>query len=119
LNYTPQATIVRLIAIGSINAYLTSWLLYLCGGKELSWIIVSTTLTLLYHSLHPRLLISKETSLSISVFSVASFTSMVILLLDYHLGKEIHDPPVPLFVFGKRLWEDLIVLFRRLFGDGR
>lgn len=34
LNYTPQATLVRLLTINSINAYITSWVLYLSGGSE-------------------------------------------------------------------------------------
>lgn len=34
LNYTPQATIVRLLAINAVNGYLTSWVLYLSGGSE-------------------------------------------------------------------------------------
>ncbi|TGO22676.1 hypothetical protein BPAE_0159g00230 [Botrytis paeoniae] len=33
LNYTPQATIVRLLTINLINAYTTSWILYLSGGS--------------------------------------------------------------------------------------
>jgi hypothetical protein len=34
LNYTPQAAIVRLLTINSMNAYITSWVLYLSGGSE-------------------------------------------------------------------------------------
>lgn len=34
VHYTPQATLVRLLTINSINAYITSWVLYLSGGSE-------------------------------------------------------------------------------------
>ncbi|PMD46406.1 hypothetical protein L207DRAFT_577266 [Hyaloscypha variabilis F] len=110
LNYTPQATLVRLLTINSMNAYITSWVLYLSGGSEdprlllPAWISIATTLTFLYHITHPRLAILKETSLSISVFSIASFISMVSLLLQLHLTRE-NEPPVPLFIIAKHCWE--------------
>ncbi|KAH8782339.1 N-glycosylation protein-domain-containing protein [Hyaloscypha sp. PMI_1271] len=110
LNYTPQATLVRLLTINSMNAYITSWVLYLSGGSEdprlllPAWISIATTLTFLYHITHPRLAILKETSLSISVFSIASFISMVSLLLQLHLTRA-NDPPVPLFMILKQCWE--------------
>lgn len=34
LNYTPQASLVRLLTINALNAYITSWVLYLSGGSE-------------------------------------------------------------------------------------
>ncbi|KAG4434372.1 hypothetical protein IFR05_010146 [Cadophora sp. M221] len=110
LNYTPQATLVRLLTINSMNAYITSWVLYLSGGSEdprlllPAWISIASTLTFLYHLTHPRLAILKETSLSISVFSIASFISMVSLLLQLHLTRE-NDPPVPLFGIVRVCWE--------------
>lgn len=110
LNYTPQATLIRLLTTNSVNAYITSWVLYLSGGSEdprlllPAWISIATTLTFLYHLTHPRLAILKETSLSISVFSIASFISMVSLLLQLHLTRA-NDPPVPLFEIAKRIWE--------------
>ncbi|CZT08447.1 uncharacterized protein RAG0_13528 [Rhynchosporium agropyri] len=110
LNYTPQATLVRLLTINSLNAYITSWVLYLSGGSEdprlllPAWISIASTLTFLYHLTHPRLAILKETSLSISVFSIASFISMVSLLLQLHLTRE-NDPPVPLFGIGRLCWD--------------
>lgn len=110
LNYTPQATLVRLLTINSVNAYITSWVLYLSGGSEdprlllPAWISIASTLTFLYHLTHPRLAILKETSLSISVFSIASFISMVSLLLQLHLSRA-NDPPVPLFLIVKQCWE--------------
>jgi hypothetical protein len=110
-----------------MNAYITSWVLYLSGGSEdprlllPAWISIATvssnfplteyptsnpeqTLTFLYHITHPRLAILKETSLSISVFSIASFISMVSLLLQLHLTRA-NDPPVPLFLIAKQCWE--------------
>ncbi|XMA15966.1 hypothetical protein WAI453_008757 [Rhynchosporium graminicola] len=110
LNYTPQATLVRLLTINSLNAYITSWVLFLSGGSEdprlllPAWISIASTLTFLYHLTHPRLAILKETSLSISVFSIASFISMVSLLLQLHLTRE-NDPPVPLFGIGRLCWD--------------
>jgi hypothetical protein len=34
INYTPQATIVRLLTINAVNAYVTSTVLSLSGGFE-------------------------------------------------------------------------------------
>ena len=48
VNYTPQATVVRLLTINAVNGYLTSWALYLIGGAEdprlllPAWIGIST-----------------------------------------------------------------------------
>jgi hypothetical protein len=101
---------VRLLTVNSINAYITSWVLYLSGGSEdprlllPAWISIASTLTFLYHLTHPRLAILKETSLSISVFSIASFISMVSLLLQLHLTRA-NDPPVPLFLIVKWGWQ--------------
>ena len=113
LNYTPQATLVRLLTVNALNAYITSWVLYLSGGSEdprlllPAWISIAATLTLLYHLTHPRLAILKETSLSISVFSIASFISMVGLLLQLHLtrvdGKQWAQ--VPIFAILGWLWK--------------
>ncbi|KAG9247407.1 N-glycosylation protein-domain-containing protein [Calycina marina] len=110
LKYTPPATIVRLITLNSLNAYITSWVLFLSGGSQdprlllPAWISIATTLTFLYHVTHPRLAILKETSLSISVFIFASFISMCSLLLQLHLTRE-NDPPVPLFGIANKVWE--------------
>jgi hypothetical protein len=113
-----------------MNAYITSWVLYLSGGSEdprlllPAWISIAAvliphllplqprsniavskqTLTFLYHLTHPRLAILKETSLSISVFSIASFISMVSLLLQLHLTRA-NDPPVPLFLIARQCYE--------------
>jgi len=119
LNYTPQASIVRLLTTNSINAYITSWVLYLSGGSEdprlllPAWISIASTLTVLYHLMHPRLAIMKETSLSISVFSIASFISMVTLLLQLHLTRA-NDPPVPLFTIAGQCWKYLKIAVRMI-----
>ena len=48
VNYTPQATVVRLLTVNAVNGYLTSWALYLIGGAEdprlllPAWIGIST-----------------------------------------------------------------------------
>ncbi|KAF7892467.1 uncharacterized protein EAF02_000005 [Botrytis sinoallii] len=109
LNYTPQATIVRLLTINLINAYTTSWILYLSGGSGdprlllPAWICIASTLTFLYHLTHPRLAIRKETSLSISVFSIASFISMVSLLSQLYLSRT-DLPPLPLILHMEEIW---------------
>lgn len=53
---------------------------------------------------HPRLAILKETSLSISVFSIASFISMATLLIQLHLSRE-NRPPVPMILIARQCWE--------------
>ena len=113
-----------------MNAYITSWVLYLSGGSEdpclllPAWISIASvcifftqeklgppiltntiqTLTFMYHITHPRLAILKETSLSISVFSIASFISMATLLIQLHLSRE-NSPAVPMFLIGRQCWE--------------
>ncbi len=48
LNYTPQATIVRLLTVDAINGYVTSWVLHMTGGFEdprlilPAWVVIST-----------------------------------------------------------------------------
>lgn len=156
-NAPVPATLVRLLTINSLNAYITSWVLYLSGGSEdprlllPAWISIASvrsvlspvtafsrhsssssssshflltqtvalqTLTILYHLTHPRLAILKETSLSISVFSIASFISMVSLLLQLHLTRE-NDPPVPLFELAKLGWAYVKIGVRMIQVAGR
>ncbi|PBP17131.1 hypothetical protein BUE80_DR012135 [Diplocarpon rosae] len=122
--HVSRTTLVRLLTINSMNAYITSWVLYLSGGSEdprlllPAWISIASTLTILYHLTHPRLAILKETSLSISVFSIASFITMSSLLLQLHLTRE-NDPPVPLFLIAKLCWGYVKVGVRRLGVVGR
>ncbi|EFX03134.1 hypothetical protein CMQ_3063 [Grosmannia clavigera kw1407] len=101
LNYTPQATIVRLLAINALYGYLTSWVIYLAGSNRDSrlllpaWVSIAATLTALYHVTQRKINIRKETSISISVFSGASFISMVSLLAQLYWDRpEYADVPV-------------------------
>ncbi|KAI5917533.1 N-glycosylation protein-domain-containing protein [Camillea tinctor] len=102
INYTPQATVVRLFTISCVFAYLTSWFVYLAGGFKNpslllpAWIGIATILTTCYHFTQRKIKIRKETFASISVFSFASFISMVALLLHSHSTRPdfIHAPLV-------------------------
>lgn len=133
LNYTPQATLVRLLTINALNGYLTSWVLFLTGGSRdprlflPAWITIATasccssplcllstrtnsvpgqTLTVLYHITQRKINIRKETSMSISVFSIASFISMVALLTQLHLDSSDY-PDVPLISITKQAWQQV------------
>ncbi|KAK4177514.1 N-glycosylation protein-domain-containing protein [Triangularia setosa] len=109
LNYTPQATIVRLLAISALNGWCTWGVLYLTGGSEdprlllPGWIVISTTLTLLYHLTQRKINIRKETRASISAFSIASFISMVALLAQLHSNRTDY-PDIPLVNFLSQVW---------------
>lgn len=63
------------------------------------------TLTVMYHILQRKINIRKETSMSISVFSIASFISMVAMLAQLHFHMA-DFPHVPLFVLAKKAWEE-------------
>ena len=67
------------------------------------FLTIIQTLTFLYHLTHPRLAIRKETSLSISVFSIASFISMVSLLSQLYLSRT-DLPPLPLILHMEEIW---------------
>ncbi|KAI2619716.1 N-glycosylation protein-domain-containing protein [Hypoxylon sp. NC1633] len=107
INYTPQATVVRLFTISCAFAYLTSWIVYLAGGSHDSglllpaWIGIATILTTCYHFTQRKIRIRKETFASISVFSIASFISMVALLLHSHWTR-VGYQNVPLVALTKR-----------------
>ncbi|KAF4966036.1 hypothetical protein FSARC_6236 [Fusarium sarcochroum] len=111
INYTPQATMVRLLTINACNAYLTMGVLSLAGGFQdprlllPGWIGIATTLTVMYHITHQKINIRKETSTSINVFSIASFFSMVTLLAHMHQHTPDY-PQVPLVVSGQRAWDE-------------
>jgi hypothetical protein len=112
LNYTPQATLVRLLALSSIFLYVSSWSVHLVGGDSdpglllPAWIGIATTLTTCYHFTQRKINIRKETSASISVFSIASFLSMVALLAHLALDrKDAGYPDVPLVALGRKIWE--------------
>ncbi|KAI9674988.1 MAG: hypothetical protein M1817_001394 [Caeruleum heppii] len=109
VNYAPQATLVRLLTVNAVNAYITSWVLFLAGASEdprlllPAWISIASTLTVLYHVTQRKINIKKETSASISVFSIVSSISMCALLVQLHLARE-NDPVVPLFDWSWRVW---------------
>ncbi|KAK3695510.1 N-glycosylation protein-domain-containing protein [Podospora appendiculata] len=113
LNYAPQATLVRLLTINAINGYITSWVLYLTGGSDdprlllPAWILITTTLTVIYHATQRKINIRKETSMSISVFSIASFISMVILLAQLHSNRSEY-PSIPIVTVARRAWHELV-----------
>lgn len=110
LLYTPQATLVRLLTINATNLYLTSQTLHLTGGgtdERLflpAWITIATTLTGLYHLTQRKINIRKETSMSISVFSIASFISMVSLLAQVQADRP-DWPAVPMVEIGLSVME--------------
>ncbi|KAJ4298480.1 hypothetical protein N0V88_003510 [Collariella sp. IMI 366227] len=114
LNYTPQGTIVRLLTVDAINGYVTFWVLKLTGGFEdprlilPAWIVISTR----------KINIRKETSMSMSVFSIASFVSMVALLVQLHSGRPDY-PDIPLLNFARRVFHEAGNLVIRLmeYGD--
>lgn len=56
----------------------------------------------MYHVSQRRINIKKETSASLSVFSIASFISMASLLLLLHLTRE-NEPEVPIFQLAGRV----------------
>uniref|UniRef100_A0A0B7K1H8 Uncharacterized protein n=1 Tax=Bionectria ochroleuca TaxID=29856 RepID=A0A0B7K1H8_BIOOC len=92
---------VRLLTIAAVNAYVTMTdLRLLLPG----WIGIATTLTVCYHITHQKINIRKETSTSINVFSIASYITMVTLLLHMHLYKPDY-PPMPIVTWGQAAWQ--------------
>ncbi|KAI6089375.1 N-glycosylation protein-domain-containing protein [Hypoxylon rubiginosum] len=120
INYTPQATVVRLFTTSCAFAYLTSWIVYLVDGSKdpglllPAWIGIATILTTCYHFTQRKIKIRKETFASISVFSIASFISMVALLLHSHSTRVVYRD-IPLVALAKRVGQIAgHVLFRVL-----
>jgi hypothetical protein len=107
INYTPQATIIRLTTISCVVAYATSWVIYLTGASRdpglllPAWIGIATTLTACYQITQRKINIRKETRLSISVFSYASFISMIAMLVHSH-SIRVDYPDIPLVALIKR-----------------
>ena len=58
----------------------------------------------MYHITQRKINIRKETSASISVFSIASFISMIALLVQLQLARA-DFPEVPLFRLARQGWE--------------
>jgi hypothetical protein len=115
LNYTPQATIVRLATLSCILGSVASQLVPLLAGDRSpalllpAWIGIATTLTACYHASQRRINIRKETSASVSAFSIASFISMLALLANLHLGavpaRRDAYPDIPLVALLQRAAE--------------
>ncbi|KAI1079652.1 N-glycosylation protein-domain-containing protein [Whalleya microplaca] len=107
INYTPQATVVRLFTVSCAFAYITSWIVFLTGAADdpglllPAWIGIATILTTCYHFTQRKIKIRKETFASISVFSIASYISMLALMLYIHATR-VGYPNVPLVAYAKR-----------------
>ncbi|KAG5941398.1 hypothetical protein E4U53_007415 [Claviceps sorghi] len=119
IHYTPQATIVRLLTINAVNAYLTMTVLSLAGGFQdprlmlPGWISMATTLTVCYHITHQKINIRKETSTSINVFSIASYISMVTLLVHMHTLEQNY-PPIPLVGRIRKICNDTYTMLAQI-----
>ncbi|KAJ0273492.1 hypothetical protein Brms1b_009915 [Colletotrichum noveboracense] len=138
INYTPSATIIRILTMNATNAFLTERILTFSGGFEdprlllPGWVTIATvsptppsvypsslthvsdqTLTIAYHITQRSINIKKETSTSINIFSIASFISMVSLLAHLHYNGS--DYPEKPFESLARL---LLELARNVVGDG-
>ena len=125
INYTPHATVVRLFTISCAFAYLTSWIVYLTGGSQdpglllPAWIGIATILTTCYHFTQRKIKIRKETFASISVFSIASFISMVALLFHSHWTWAGYQNSVPLVALTKRMCQIACQILFRVLGVTR
>ncbi|KAK5998924.1 hypothetical protein PT974_01308 [Cladobotryum mycophilum] len=119
INYTPQATLVRLLSINAVNAYVTLSVLSLTGGFQdprlllPGWVGMATTLTVCYHITHQKINIRKETSTSVNVFSIASYITMVVLLAHMQTYQSDY-PTMPVVTRGRYLWQDALNLVARI-----
>ncbi|KAH7248214.1 N-glycosylation protein-domain-containing protein [Fusarium solani] len=122
INYTPQATMVRLLTINACNAYFTAVVLSLTGGFQdprlllPGWICIATTLTVMYHIIHQKMNIRKQTPTSIDVSSMASFLSMVTLLAHMHLHS-LDYPQIPLISSGRHAWDEVLRVVAQVRGS--
>ncbi|PHH90168.1 hypothetical protein CDD83_4361 [Cordyceps sp. RAO-2017] len=121
INYTPQATIVRLLSINAVNAYVTLTVLSVTGGFDdprlllPGWIGIATTLTVCYHITHQKINIRKETSTSINVFSIASYITMVTLLALMH-SRLADYPTMPFVARARHMWDEAVGLLTHIKG---
>ncbi|KKA27961.1 hypothetical protein TD95_001201 [Thielaviopsis punctulata] len=119
INYTPQATIVRLLSINAVNFYVTNTTLTLFAAfHDLrlflpAWIAISAFLTGVYHVTHQKINIRKETITSINVFSIASSISMISLLIVTYAARS-DLPDIPLVIYSRLLFVQLLKLLARL-----
>ncbi|UKZ47575.1 hypothetical protein TrVGV298_001798 [Trichoderma virens] len=111
INYTPHATLVRLLSINAVNAYLTLTVLSLTGGFQdprlllPGWVSIATSLTICYHVTHQKINIRKETITSVNVFSIASYITMIVLLAHMQWYQTDY-PTMPIVSKGSRLWQN-------------
>ncbi|ETS03566.1 hypothetical protein M419DRAFT_47928, partial [Trichoderma reesei RUT C-30] len=110
INYTPQATVVRLLSINAVNAYLTLNVLSITGGFQdprlllPGWVSIATSLTICYHVTHQKINIRKETITSVNVFSIASYLTMIVLLAHMQMYQPDY-PTMPIVTTTNRLWQ--------------
>ncbi|KAK3331073.1 N-glycosylation protein-domain-containing protein [Apodospora peruviana] len=102
LNYTPLATLFRLSVINLANGFFTSTILRLFGAPTdprfslAAWIAIASLLTVVYGITQRGINIRKETSMSMSMFSFASFVTMVVLFWHLHVDRAAEYPDIPL-----------------------
>lgn len=120
LNYTPVATIVRLVAIALVNAYVTGLVVGIAAaqaGNALllpAWIAIATVrpyphfhlhlpletptntppqaLTIAHRATELSIAIRKETAASIGVVSIASFLSAAVLAAEVAVYRTVLLP---------------------------
>lgn len=69
-----------------------------------------------YHTTHQKINIRKETSTSINVFSIASYISMITLLVRMMVYQ--HDyPTLPLVSKARWIWYEALQLARQIKGS--
>ncbi|KAJ6264120.1 hypothetical protein Dda_0262 [Drechslerella dactyloides] len=94
VNYTPLATLVRLITITGIIAYFISGAHYCFGVKSdarmllPAWITIFCTIGIGVHIVRMRISEYRELSTSITAFAALSFATMLVLLQDSHEKRE-------------------------------
>lgn len=71
------------------------------------------TLTVCYHITHQKINIRKETSTSINVFSIASYITMVILLVRMHSNLADY-PTMPVVDRARHLWSQAVGLLMHI-----
>lgn len=89
MNYTPTATLVRLVSISALTSYLTSWALaFICAGDMRmllpSWVFVALALMICYHSTLRSISAMREVTAAFYVLCAASFVSMCVLIWGNH-----------------------------------
>ncbi|KAK4211808.1 hypothetical protein QBC37DRAFT_426129 [Rhypophila decipiens] len=102
LNYTPLATIFRLSVINLVNVLFTSSVLGQFAAPAdprfafAPWIVIASVLTLVYNIAQRGIRIHKDYALSMSIFSIASYVSMVALLWHMYVDRAAEYPDIPL-----------------------